>query len=379
MGRFEVFLCFWEVLAPFSGMVACTEFRFRRLCNFDLPNKQRFSLQRHKSTRIRLVPNSWDSLLWFVAQSFFLCAELFPVHRASFWHRKSHLLCKRLVPKLQNSAKPNSGIVCRFFVAQSFFLCAELFPVRRAFSSAVHRHRAFSCAQSFLPCTELSVVHRAFRCAQSFLLCTELSVVHRAFRCAQSFPLCTELSVVHRAFRCAQSFLLCTELSAVHRASFWHRKSHLLCKRLVPKLQNSAKPNSGDSLPVFCVHGAFSCAQSFPLCTELFTVHRAFCRAQAQSFFLCAELFPVRRAFRCAQSFLLCTELFPVHRHRALGAKACHPDQRFCRWKLLFYQQPCAKAKEFVFRRILGQYAGILWRDLVLAFGKARQTLLFAK
>ena len=33
--------------------------------------------------------------------------------------------------------------------------------------------------------------------------------------------------------------------------------------------------------------------------------------------------------------------------HRALGAKGCHPDQRFCRWKLLFYQQPCAKAKEF--------------------------------
>ncbi len=30
-----------------------------------------------------------------------------------------------------------------------------------------------------------------------------------------------------------------------------------------------------------------------------------------------------------------------------LCAKACHPDQRFCRWKLLFYQQPCAKAPEF--------------------------------
>ena len=29
--------------------------------------------------------------------------------------------------------------------------------------------------------------------------------------------------------------------------------------------------------------------------------------------------------------------------------------------------------------RILRQYAGFLWRDLVLAFGKARQTLLFAK
>ena len=35
--------------------------------------------------------------------------------------------------------------------------------------------------------------------------------------------------------------------------TFWHRKSHLLCKRLVPKLQNSAKPNSGDSLPVLAL------------------------------------------------------------------------------------------------------------------------------
>ena len=32
-----------------------------------------------------------------------------------------------------------------------------------------------------------------------------------------------------------------------------------------------------------------------------------------------------------------------------IGAKAGHSDQRFCRWKLLFYQQPCAKAKEFGF------------------------------
>ena len=30
-----------------------------------------------------------------------------------------------------------------------------------------------------------------------------------------------------------------------------------------------------------------------------------------------------------------------------LDAKAGHSDQRFCRWKLLFCQQPCAKAKEF--------------------------------
>ena len=34
-------------------------------------------------------------------------------------------------------------------------------------------------------------------------------------------------------------------------------------------------------------------------------------------------------------------------RQSYLGAKAGHPDQRFCRWKLLFYQQPCAKAREF--------------------------------
>ena len=42
---------------------------------------------------------------------------------------------------------------------------------------------------------------------------------------------------------------------------------------------------------------------------------------------------------------------------------------------------PCkdTKAQEFGLCRILGQYAGLLWRDLVLAFGKARQTLLFAK
>ncbi|MBO8457454.1 MAG: hypothetical protein IAA81_04410 [Spirochaetes bacterium] len=51
-----------------------------------------------------------------------------------------------------------------------------------------------------------------------------------------------------------------------------------------------------------------------------------------------------------------------IHRalfmHRALGAKACHPDQRFCRWKLLFYQQPCAKAKEFCKAEFLDSLPG---------------------
>ena len=94
----------WEVLAPFSGMVACTEL-------FPVPCTELFPVHRAFSC----------------AQSFFLCTELFPVHRA-------------------------------------FFLCAELFPVHRAFSCAQSFlpctelsvvHRAFYCAQSFLPCTEL--------------------------------------------------------------------------------------------------------------------------------------------------------------------------------------------------------------------------------
>ena len=97
MGRFEVFLCFWEVLAPFSGMVACTEL-------FPVPCTELFPVHRAFSC----------------AQSFFLCAELFPVHRA-------------------------------FSCAQSFLPCTELSVV----------HRAFRCAQSFLLCTELSAVHRA--------------------------------------------------------------------------------------------------------------------------------------------------------------------------------------------------------------------------
>ena len=44
----------WTPYAVLCG----TELRFCRLCNLDLPNKQRFSLQRHKSSRIRHSPNS---------------------------------------------------------------------------------------------------------------------------------------------------------------------------------------------------------------------------------------------------------------------------------------------------------------------------------
>ena len=61
-GRSRLYRC-QSVPGPPMPVFCGTELCFRRLCNFDLPNKQRFSLQRHKSTRIRLVPNSWDSLL----------------------------------------------------------------------------------------------------------------------------------------------------------------------------------------------------------------------------------------------------------------------------------------------------------------------------
>ena len=170
-------------------------------------------------------------------------------------------------------------------------------------------------AQSFFQCR-----------AQSFFLCTEL------------FPVpCTgtELSAVHRAFSCAQSFLPCTgtELSAVHRASFWHRKSHLLCKRLVPKLQNSAKPNSGDSLPVFCVHGAFSSAQSFLLCTELFPVP---CTG--------TELFPVRRAFSSTRSFFQCRAQAQSFVLAAFATLVC---QRNCGFSLQRHKTPEFGEAEF--------------------------------
>ena len=176
------------------------------------------------------------------------CTELFPVHRA-------------------------------FSCAQSFFLCTELSAVHRAFSCAVHRHRAFSSAQSFFQCTELFPVpctgtelfpvHRAFSCAQSFFLCTELwgpkpVIPTNAFAAGNS---CFTNSRVQKLKNyCTPEFyggiLYCFWKSKANSTfckvvkqkgeTLWHRKSHLLCKRLVPKLQNSAKPNSGDSLPVFC-------------------------------------------------------------------------------------------------------------------------------
>ena len=52
--------------------------------------------------------------------------------------------------------------------------------------------------------------------------------------------------------------------------------------------------------------------------------------------------------------------------HGFLGAKAGHSDQRFCRWKLLFYQQPCAKKlKNSAFAEFWDCLPDFLWRNLV--------------
>ena len=98
-------------------------------------------------------------------------------------------LCKGT--KLQNSAKPNSRTVCRFPPWYAFW---PLIPAVRGFGLGLLGGQGFIGAKASLD------------------------------------PLCRALW---------------------HRASFWHRKSHLLCKRLVPKLQNSAFAEFWDSMPVF--------------------------------------------------------------------------------------------------------------------------------
>ena len=58
--------------------------------------------------------------LWLTAfdkSEFFRCQSR--SSRPTFWHRNRPALCKRPVPKLQNSAKPNSGTVCRFSMEES--------------------------------------------------------------------------------------------------------------------------------------------------------------------------------------------------------------------------------------------------------------------
>ena len=121
------------------AVLCSAELRFCRLCNFDLPNKQRFSLQRHKSTRIRLVPNSWIVMPVFCGTELrfgSLCnlglskklrfslqrhktrefgeAEFSDCLPVSSFASENSCFRNSHEQKLQNSAKPNSGTVRRF-------------------------------------------------------------------------------------------------------------------------------------------------------------------------------------------------------------------------------------------------------------------------
>ena len=58
-------------------------------------------------------------------------------------------------------------------------------------------------------------------------------------------------------------------------------------------------------------------------------------------------------------------------------AALCHSDQRFCRWKLLFYQQLCAKAKEFGEAEFWGRFAGFFMEESYFGFWKSRGNFAF--
>ena len=110
-------------------MVCDTELCFCRLCNFDLPNKQRFSLQKHKSCKkLRFLRYSacaefLDNLLWLwhralgVAQSFGFVAQSFAT---LVCQRNCVFLCKGT--KLKNSACAEFLDSLLWGVAQSFAL-----------------------------------------------------------------------------------------------------------------------------------------------------------------------------------------------------------------------------------------------------------------
>ena len=93
---------FWDKTPYICG----TELCFCRLCNFDLPNKQRFSLQRHKAL-FGCVLNSWIVCFWLW-------------HRALCWHQKILFFASATSQHFRIRHKPNSGIRRRIFVAQSF-------------------------------------------------------------------------------------------------------------------------------------------------------------------------------------------------------------------------------------------------------------------
>ena len=123
------------------------------------------------------------------------------------------------------------------------------------------------------------------------------------------------------------------------------------------KLQNSEQAEFWDSMPVSALASGKPCIIIMP-----YAKAPEFGEAE---FWDCTPVlaFETGIFFRGFGSWLLVSWGF-------LCAKAGYPDQRFCRWKLLFYQQPCAKAKEFGEAEFWGLFAGVLWRNLVFAFIK---------
>ena len=55
------------------------------------------------------------------------------------------------------------------------------------------------------------------------------------------------------AFKKARKNLLFQKQANFKGEAFWHLNRPILCKRHVPKLWNSAKPNSRDNMPVLAL------------------------------------------------------------------------------------------------------------------------------
>ena len=119
-------------------------------------------------------------------------------HRASFWHRNTHVLRKRRVPKLQKAVLfaivAKTAKSCAFCDSLPVFCGTELLPVHRAFSlgaqSSSPRHRAFTLRHTRLITPATS---KPPHDTQSFF-----PPVHRAFslRCTELFPTDTQSFVL---------------------------------------------------------------------------------------------------------------------------------------------------------------------------------------
>ena len=131
----------------------------------------------------------------------------------TFWHRKSHFLCNCLVPKPENSAKPNSRTVCRFPVLPT--------PCAKA-------------AKSYAFCV-IRLVPNSWDCYAGFFV-------------AQSFGLA--------AFKKAGKFYFCkSSQTSRERRAFASGNSCFISSR-VQKLQNSAFAEFWDCMPVSCFTNA---------------------------------------------------------------------------------------------------------------------------